>query len=219
MHLFPLRFKGEHARVYAVEPFPAHTRLFEKSLTIEENRGFRHRIKLYKVALSDTAVAGTAACLKTDLEDKSKSRIEAVKESSTGGLESCTYVAVTRLDDLLVSLHPDVVKIDVEGFERKVLEGGKQSVLGEHKPRLIVLEYEPASLSRVTPSEEPKSLITMLFELGYTEIRELNPNGNFTTYKNEDEIKAAFETEAFETRHPTTGKVDLAFIRKPDPEK
>jgi FkbM family methyltransferase len=204
---------GEHARVYAVEPLPAHSALFEKSLTIPENRSFRHRIKLYKVALTDTAAAGMSACVKTDLEDKSKSRIEAVKESSTGGLESCTYVAIAKLDDLLLTLRPDVVKIDVEGFERKVLEGGRQSILGEHQPRLIVIEYEPASLTRVTPSEEAQSIITMLFNLGYEEVRELDPSGNFTTYTKLDELHSAFEPEAFESRHPRTGKVDLAFLR------
>lgn len=205
--------QGEHARVYAVEPLPAHAALFEKSLDIPENRGFRHRIKLYKVALSDVAAAGAAACLKTDFDDKSKSRIEAVKESSAGGLESCTYVAVTRLDDLLINLKPDVVKIDVEGFERKVLEGGRQSILGESKPRLILLEYEPMALSRVNPKEDPGSLIKMLFELGWEEVRELDRSGNITVYRDTDELDKAFMPEAFERRHPSTGKVDLAFLR------
>ncbi|KAI9014198.1 S-adenosyl-L-methionine-dependent methyltransferase [Hyaloraphidium curvatum] len=210
---------GEHARVFAVEPLPAHAALFEKSLLIPENRGFRHRIKLYKVALSDSVAGGPAACLKSAFDDKSRTRVEAVKESAAGGfgLESCVYVAMTRLDDLLLNLKPDVVKLDVEGFERRVLEGGRQSVLGEHKPRLIMLEYEPRSLKAVTPDQDPQTLVTMLFELGYGEVRELEPSGNVTTYRTADEISAAFRTEAFEARHPVSGKVDLAFLRQPSP--
>ena len=58
----------------------------------------------------------------------------------------------------------DYIKIDVEGFERKVLCGGEQTVL-KHKP-LIVIEQNDVRL----PDETPFAAKTWLEERGYRHV-------------------------------------------------
>lgn len=75
----------------------------------------------------------------------------------------CTEVAATSIDDFCVekSISPDMIKIDVEGFEYEVLKGGIQT-LSHHKP-IIIMEY----LEAKRKNEPHKKAHTFLNQLGY----------------------------------------------------
>lgn len=63
-----------------------------------------------------------------------------------------TEVPVLRLDDILSNLRPgsvDVLKVDVEGYERQVLLG---AALGVHRPKVVIVE-STAPLSTVRTDE------------------------------------------------------------------
>jgi FkbM family methyltransferase len=84
-------------------------------------------------------------------------------------------VEVSTLDEQLAGVTPSVVKIDVEGAEIAVLEGGR-GVLGESRP-LIIFEhvYEAAALY----GGQPGAPWDVLHDLGY-EIFSVTGDGPFT---------------------------------------
>lgn len=72
-------------------------------------------------------------------------------------------VSVSTLDAELAGLTPGVIKIDVEGAEVAVLEGGR-SVLARARP-LVVFEHQPAAAALYGAG--PERLWDMLDELDY----------------------------------------------------
>ena len=81
------------------------------------------------------------------------------------GAESVTVEAVA-LDEFLVErgIVPDVVKIDVEGAEMKVLTGMRRT-LDSHPP-VLFLEVHPSGLRSLGSSAS--ALLSLLFENGYS---------------------------------------------------
>ncbi len=72
-------------------------------------------------------------------------------------------VQVSTLDAELSDLTPDVIKIDVEGAEREVLEGGR-SLLARAKP-LVIFEHVPDAAALYGAA--PAAVWELLVELGY----------------------------------------------------
>jgi FkbM family methyltransferase len=72
---------------------------------------------------------------------------------------------VTTIDRLCeeIGVHPDLLKIDVEGYEFNVLQGSER-VLREDRPA-IFLELHPAEMLRF--GHTPHELASFLAELGY----------------------------------------------------
>lgn len=52
-------------------------------------------------------------------------------------------VPVVRLDDFFLSVDPHVIRMDIEGFEKMALEGGKETIL-RSKPALQIAIYHDA---------------------------------------------------------------------------
>jgi hypothetical protein len=67
------------------------------------------------------------------------------------------------IDDLVstIAFNPDIIKMDVEGAENKVIKGGMQYF--EHNAPIIVMEYLSASRG----NEPHKMAVEMLLSLGY----------------------------------------------------
>jgi FkbM family methyltransferase len=95
--------------------------------------------------------------------------------SDSRGEPEFITVEVSTLDAELAGINPSVVKIDVEGAEIAVLEGGR-SILSRARP-LVIFEhvYEAAALYGARPGA-PWDLLT---ELGY-EIFSVTGDGPFT---------------------------------------
>jgi len=88
-------------------------------------------------------------------------------------------VTIRSLNSLVseLKLHPDVIKIDVEGFEYKVLQGAFQ-LLGSESPTLIV-EIHPGQLKLSGDSDE--QLLILLKKAGYSvKTIDRNPNSLYT---------------------------------------
>jgi FkbM family methyltransferase len=84
--------------------------------------------------------------------------------SDERGAPEFIEVTVSTLDAELAGLVPSVIKIDVEGAELAVLEGGS-SLLGETRPTLII-EHVPEAGELYGATSE--ALWDMLDRLGYT---------------------------------------------------
>ncbi len=83
---------------------------------------------------------------------------------SAGSLSVDRTVEVRTLDDILGSRVADGVKIDVEGAERLVLEGGREA-LAEHRIRLLQLEWNRCSESLLGEDRAP--VVELLRAAGY----------------------------------------------------
>ena len=75
-------------------------------------------------------------------------------------------IPMQSLDELCQELHfrPDLIKIDVEGYELAVLRGAR-ATLGAHRP-LLFLEIHPQRLSELGGSAA--AVVALLGELGYS---------------------------------------------------
>lgn len=130
------------ARVYSFEPHPATRALLDENVSFN---GWSDRVTTFAVALSSSA--GNAW-----FSEKPASPLNRVlPDGTTGGI----LVPSARGDELLRQLGvvPEVVKIDVEGFEEHVL-AGLRGVLSS--VQLLLLEchsFTPAILSEVAKAD------------------------------------------------------------------
>jgi FkbM family methyltransferase len=99
-------------RVMAIEPVPETFRRLQQNL---ELNGLRGRVDALNLAVGGEQ--GSAAF--TSMQDAMNHALPA-GTSATGAIT----VPVVRLDDLLHEEAPELVKVDVEGYEAAVLSGG-----------------------------------------------------------------------------------------------
>ena len=135
-------FKGV---IHAFEPWPS-THLDLTSLVKELDLG--SRISCHPIALNDKT--GHAS-----MESPGHSGLAHISEQGQG-----TRIKTTTLDDLDFE-SPDLIKIDAEGAEEKILQGGCR-FLAEHHP-MILFENRPARFG----DEECLAVLVMLEELDY----------------------------------------------------
>ena len=97
---------------------------------------------------------------------------------------------MVTLDEIFGQRRVDVIKIDVEGYEEKVLEGGR-SLLQDHarSPRRIYIEVHPFAWNGVGTTDS--SLLHLLkhvgycvFDLGGQPVRKIESYGEIIAYKN-----------------------------------
>lgn len=163
-HALPMAsYVGDEGRVYAFEPVPWAMRRMQRNL---ELNSFRN-ITLELVALSDE---------KTEMEMKFRASFR-IGSASGVGLEGkideswwneCEQVRVRieRLDDYVADHgidRLDLIKLDVDGFEGKVLRGAKQT-LRRFKP-YIIMEVAPAWTEMRGDSVE--AVLDDLMQAGY----------------------------------------------------
>jgi len=153
--------RGRHI---AFEPIP--------SLAAEVTRNFPNA-DCRAIALGDRSEV-TSFCHFTRLDGWSGLRRYPTVSDALGG-PVFIDVQVSTLDAEIAELTPSIIKIDVEGAERAVLEGGR-SVLARARPIVVFEHVLDAAAMYGDPSEAPWDLLT---ELGYR-IFSLTGDGPFT---------------------------------------
>jgi FkbM family methyltransferase len=152
-------------KVIAIEPLKSHFELFQRSLGINAN--YSSKVHLVVTALGPKE--GGSLCMEVQ-----KSNAAATYVNIHASEENCANrVPVQTLDGLVAQFGlPDIIKIDVEGYEPRVFEGGK-FLLSTNPPKAIITEYVPFRLQTAgTPN--PRDYITMLFNYGYTTFTDLD---------------------------------------------
>lgn len=81
-------------------------------------------------------------------------------------------VAFTRIDRLLSEqgLEPDLIKIDVDGYEARALRGARGYLLRRRPPIVLEVSYLPSFVGDCC-----ECMIRRLFEIGYKSIERLGP--------------------------------------------
>ncbi len=165
---------GASGRVLAYEPSPGNCDLLRRSIRAND---------LSNLHVHETAVADRAGRIGYEMQG-SNGRIGRPGET---GLE--TTVGAVRLDDELAD-EPriDVVKIDVEGAEGRVLRGMRQ-LLARHRP-ILIAEFAPRDLGRVS-GIEPGTYLDELRALGYA-IHVLGDDGCLSDPQENEELLRPF---------------------------
>ncbi len=153
-----------HARYIAFEPIPE---------LAQELAGAFPAIDCRQMALGARAEV-TQFCHFTQLDGWSGLR-RSPQVSDDRGAPQYITVNVSTLDAELEGLTPSVIKIDVEGAELAVLEGGR-SVLARARP-LVIFEHVAAAAALYEVA--PGAVWDLLAELGYT-IFSVTGDGPFT---------------------------------------
>ncbi|MBZ0232791.1 MAG: FkbM family methyltransferase [Deltaproteobacteria bacterium] len=144
-------------RVHAFEPTPATAALLRENVAAN---GVSDRVTVVEQAVSDQP--GRA---RFSLYDAAQANQLAV--AGTDGSSGSIEVAVTTLDEYFEALgwpRVDVVKMDVEGVETKVLDGMRELIRRQPELR-IIFEYHLGQLDRAHVSGA--SLIEKVRELGF----------------------------------------------------
>lgn len=121
---------GPRGRVLAVEPDTELVRLLRRSAACNTNQA---KVEIIPVAVADKVTVSNfhIAC-----RNRATSHLEGFGTTQTGGVRSTQLVPTVSLDWLAAHFPlPDVIKIDVETAETKVLAGAAD-ILGEG-PTLI----------------------------------------------------------------------------------
>lgn len=139
---------GDSGKVISFEPFPHTRRRFYRNL--ELNPGLH--VTVEPLALGDAR--GTAQMIRSC-------------ETNSGGnqiAEEGEQVPIVTLDEYVSEMdRVDFIKVDVEGYELKVLEGAS-NMLDRHHPHLY-LELDDAALSR--QGANAQQLLNFLARKGY----------------------------------------------------
>lgn len=149
--LIASKIVGEKGRVVSFEPHPAYFKRLRQNIALNNIRN----VFPFRFAISDTNETARF------FQNGEASSLES--NSSTG---SSFQVNSIRLDDFIKKtklLRVDVLKIDVEGAEMKVLKGAKHIIL-KWKPDLL-LEVIDKQLQSFGSTR--KELLSFLNELGY----------------------------------------------------
>lgn len=144
----------ESGRVHSFEPDPVAQFMLQRNILLNHAAN----IAVHKEALSDEE--GTASLTPGAGFGMSYSRLlERPSEAKTG-----MTVRTTTLDHFVSTsgIKPKVVKIDVEGFEDKVISGGKRTFSDDST--FIVLEFHSRLL--VEREQNPRAVFRSLFQFG-----------------------------------------------------
>jgi FkbM family methyltransferase len=123
------------AKVMAFEPFPGSFLLLARNAALN----FFHGIHARQIALGATNASGGLFLNEENVGDH---RIASV------GDRTSIDITVARLDSVLEHTHfvPDLLKIDVQGAELQVFEGGAETLRRAGKSLAICMEFFPAGL-------------------------------------------------------------------------
>jgi FkbM family methyltransferase len=143
---------GPTGRVFAFEPDPENFEILAENAKLNT---IRERIELLQTAVGDV---------------KGPVYFSADGESVSHILERPTNLSSTvecvTLDDVFGNERMDLLKVDVEGYEERVLRGAS-NLLGDRSrgPRSIYLEVHPYAWAQIGTTSE--SLLGLLHQLGY----------------------------------------------------
>ncbi|MGB6975935.1 MAG: FkbM family methyltransferase [Gammaproteobacteria bacterium] len=195
--LFAAALTGINGRVYAIEPNPVIYELLRSNLEIN---GFLDKVKIYKGAASDTNETVPFECF-PEHPAMSSFRLSDKRVSRFNGSREKINVPTVILDDLLEQdiNNISIVKIDVEGFENKVLRGCS-NLIDKNKDVCFIVEHERSLAEEALGAKAVEETLN-IFERSEFQAYHISSTHQLT--------KISFN----ELRAATVG-VDFFFIRK-----
>lgn len=137
---------GESGRVIAFEPDP---------ITCERMKENVRSNGLKNITIEHIGLGETSGCAMLERVNFRNSGMNRIVQSVTCDSRDMVLVHLLRMDDYCKDSHIDnisVIKIDVEGYEMKVLHGGEHTIY-RHLP-IIIIECNKTALSQQNESSE-----------------------------------------------------------------
>jgi FkbM family methyltransferase len=154
------RLVGESGTVHAFEPYPPNAEILRRNIS----RNHLRNVEIYDVAISDAR--GTARIARLAGSDSGSPTL------GTRGSADEFDVPTARLDDALPhETYPALVKIDVEGHERDVLKGARETL---RRARALLIEVNTSPLG--SNGHAVERVTADLRALGFTRFDQL-PSG------------------------------------------
>lgn len=135
----------------AVEPVSSTAAALQRNVHINH---LGEKVKIYVAAVG---------------EESGKTRISSAEDCTNhilkpGETVTSEEVSQTTLDELLEGRHPILIKIDVEGFEMKVLRGGKKTFSDPHL-KAVIMEVNGSGLKYGIADDD---LLAEMEQYGFT---------------------------------------------------
>lgn len=143
---------GNKGKIYAIEPFPSNFELLQKNI---EMNFYENIVEPYNIAIGN----------KTGTEKLFVSKKH--NRCNMLGSESLDFVEVKTetLDDFIADKRmPDIIRMDIEGFEYYVLDGMKKT-LHQCQACKMFIEVHPFQLYE--KGLDYKKVLKTLFDLGF----------------------------------------------------
>jgi FkbM family methyltransferase len=160
---------GADGHVYSFEANPL---IFQKLIKSIAVNGFDERISAFNVAVHDEA-SPMEIFFRHDASGGGWADVATGARPEVGEVFSVQGAA---LDTLLADVPAvDVIKIDVEGAEPKVLAGAK-NLIGRSRNLMIILEFDVRRIMKVSPQEYLEDFIAQGFSIAIVEPAGLTKN-------------------------------------------
>ncbi|WP_339775768.1 FkbM family methyltransferase [uncultured Methylophaga sp.] len=164
-HTLPLaKSVGNKGKVYAIEPVPWALDKLRKNLALNRFTN----VQIHPIALSDYTDENAEFSLRASFKTTSENPVNKDGGLSESWWNACENVSVRvdTLDNFIEKeniAHVDVIKLDVDGFEVKVLKGAER-ILQSFKP-IILMELAPSWL--IEKGDSIEELLSYLTKCGY----------------------------------------------------
>jgi FkbM family methyltransferase len=171
-HALPIaQLVGNKGFVFAFEPVPWAVRKLKKNISLNNF----HNIKIEQIALSDENQDAVSMRFRASFRVAAGQGVDNLGKINQEWWEECEDV-LTRLQtlDSYIDEHQiprvNLIKLDVDGFEGKVIRGGLRLLERDHP--ILIMEIAPAWLEM--RGERAENLLGLLQDIGYKCYSELN---------------------------------------------
>ena len=146
---------GKEGKVYAIEPVPRNFEIFKKNIRVNNYEGI---IEPHCIAISDKCGVSKMAITKhfnfsnmfLEKENMSDWMLKTLKKD----FKKIIKVKTLTLDKFLENKKDvDLIRMDVEGYEVKIIKGMKNTIQKSKKPLKLFIELHPAIFRNLSTME------------------------------------------------------------------
>ena len=170
------QFAKEKGVVVAIEPDEESYKYLSQSI----NSFTYKNVLSFKVAASDTK---QKLPLYISKENRGDNRLYSTDQERNSIMVNCLTVDEILITNEIKNL--DLIKIDVQGYEPKVLKG-MRDIVNSSKALILLSEFWPKGISQA--GENPKEFLIMLRKMEF-ELFELKKNGSLVNLKPHEDDK------------------------------
>ena len=190
---FTILAASNNVTVNAVEASSLNSDMIQSSLCVNKFRrqNLFDNVKLHKVAVGANTMNCTLVARRNNIaspasicghNDPQTVMNDWGRNKGFNDYRIVGEINMVRIDDIIDS-EVDIIKIDVEGNELEVAKGW-ENIFKAHPPRLVLTEYVPSLIAKISNTSNPLDYLKFFIQRGY----EIHSEHSKTVVTNEDEL-------------------------------